>query len=144
MTPWKFGTSTAPSFVSFVSSEEKKQFGRPLRLRNLHLSCTLFDGADIEARWQDPGYPWEIVIPQMEDCMNNIGHTTLVFLTGLGIGAGFAALFAPRSGKTSRDSSAHLRHLPLAWLNIPSPMSKKFTGLVLGHPRVISSISTLL
>jgi gas vesicle protein len=35
--------------------------------------------------------------------MNNIGRTTLVFLTGLGIGAGIAALFAPRSGEETRE-----------------------------------------
>jgi gas vesicle protein len=35
--------------------------------------------------------------------MNNIGRTTLAFLTGLGIGAGFAALFAPRSGEETRE-----------------------------------------
>ncbi len=35
--------------------------------------------------------------------MNNTGRTTLVFLTGLGIGAGLAALFAPRSGKETRE-----------------------------------------
>jgi hypothetical protein len=32
---------------------------------------------------------------QEESFMNNAGRTTLVFLTGLGIGAGLAALFAP-------------------------------------------------
>ncbi len=41
--------------------------------------------------------------PQKEDCMNNIGRTTLVFLAGLGIGAGLAALFAPRSGEETRE-----------------------------------------
>lgn len=35
--------------------------------------------------------------------MNNSGRTTLVFLTGLGIGAGIAALFAPRSGEETRE-----------------------------------------
>jgi len=35
--------------------------------------------------------------------MNNTGRTTLVFLTGLGIGAGLAALFAPRSGEETRE-----------------------------------------
>ena len=35
--------------------------------------------------------------------MNNTGRTTLVFLTGLGIGAGLAALFAPRSGGETRE-----------------------------------------
>lgn len=34
--------------------------------------------------------------------MNNTGRTTLFFLTGLGIGAGLAALFAPRSGEETR------------------------------------------
>jgi gas vesicle protein len=37
---------------------------------------------------------------------NNTGRTTLVFLTGLGIGAGLAALFAPRSGEETRESIA--------------------------------------
>ena len=41
--------------------------------------------------------------PQKEDFMNNTGRTTLVFLTGLGIGAGLAALFAPRSGEETRE-----------------------------------------
>ena len=35
--------------------------------------------------------------------MNNAGRTTLVFLTGLGIGAGLVALFAPRSGEETRE-----------------------------------------
>jgi len=35
--------------------------------------------------------------------MNNTERTTLVFLTGLGIGAGLAALFAPRSGEETRE-----------------------------------------
>jgi gas vesicle protein len=35
--------------------------------------------------------------------MNNKGRTTLVFLTGLGIGAGLAALFTPRSGEETRE-----------------------------------------
>ena len=40
---------------------------------------------------------------QKEDFMNNTGRTTVVFLTGLGIGAGLAALFAPRSGEETRE-----------------------------------------
>jgi gas vesicle protein len=39
----------------------------------------------------------------MENFMNNTGRTTLVFLTGLGIGAGLAALFVPRSGEETRE-----------------------------------------
>ncbi len=35
--------------------------------------------------------------------MNNTGSTTLAFLTGLAIGAGFAVLFAPRSGEETRE-----------------------------------------
>jgi gas vesicle protein len=35
--------------------------------------------------------------------MNNTGRTTLIFLTGLGIGAGLAALFAPQSGEETRE-----------------------------------------
>ena len=35
--------------------------------------------------------------------MNNSGHRTLAFLTGLGIGAGLAALFAPQSGEETRE-----------------------------------------
>ena len=35
--------------------------------------------------------------------MNNTGRTTLVFLTGLGIGAALAALFTPRSGEETRE-----------------------------------------
>jgi gas vesicle protein len=35
--------------------------------------------------------------------MINTGRTTLIFLTGLGIGAGIAALFAPRSGEETRE-----------------------------------------
>ena len=35
--------------------------------------------------------------------MNNAGRTTLFFLTGLGIGAGLAALFAPRAGEETRE-----------------------------------------
>jgi len=38
-----------------------------------------------------------------ENFMNNIGRTAVAFLTGLGIGAGFAALFAPRSGEETRE-----------------------------------------
>lgn len=41
--------------------------------------------------------------PQKEDFMNTTGRTTLVFLMGLGIGAGLAALFAPRSGEETRE-----------------------------------------
>jgi len=41
--------------------------------------------------------------PQKENFMNNIGSTTLVFLTGLGIGAGLAVLFAPQSGEETRE-----------------------------------------
>jgi gas vesicle protein len=43
------------------------------------------------------------IYPQKENFMNNTGRTTLVFLTGLGIGAGLAALFAPRSGEETRE-----------------------------------------
>jgi gas vesicle protein len=35
--------------------------------------------------------------------MNNSGRTTITFLTGLGIGAAFAVLFAPRSGEETRE-----------------------------------------
>ena len=35
--------------------------------------------------------------------MNNSGRTTLAFLTGLGIGAGLVALFAPQSGEETRE-----------------------------------------
>jgi gas vesicle protein len=35
--------------------------------------------------------------------MKNTGRTTFVFLTGLGIGAGLAVLFAPRSGEETRE-----------------------------------------
>lgn len=35
--------------------------------------------------------------------MNNTERTTLVFLAGLGIGAGLAALFAPQSGQETRE-----------------------------------------
>jgi len=41
--------------------------------------------------------------PQKEDFMNNTGISTLAFLTGLGIGAGLAALFAPRSGEETPE-----------------------------------------
>jgi gas vesicle protein len=41
--------------------------------------------------------------PQKENFMNNTGSTTLVFLTGLGIGAGLAVLFAPQSGEETRE-----------------------------------------
>jgi gas vesicle protein len=41
--------------------------------------------------------------PKKEDFMNNSGRTTLAFLTGLGIGAGLAALFVPRSGEETRE-----------------------------------------
>jgi len=41
--------------------------------------------------------------PQKENFMNNTGRTALVFLTGLGIGAGLAVLFAPRSGEETRE-----------------------------------------
>jgi gas vesicle protein len=40
---------------------------------------------------------------QKENFMNNTGRTTLVFLTGLGIGAGLTALFAPSSGEETRE-----------------------------------------
>ena len=35
--------------------------------------------------------------------MNNTERTTLVFLAGLGIGAGLGALFAPQSGEETRE-----------------------------------------
>jgi len=35
--------------------------------------------------------------------MTNTGRTTLFFLTGLGIGAGLAVLFAPQSGEETRE-----------------------------------------
>ncbi len=40
---------------------------------------------------------------QKENFMNNAERTTLAFLTGLGIGAVFAALIAPRSGEEMRE-----------------------------------------
>lgn len=40
---------------------------------------------------------------QEENFMNNSGRTTLAFLAGLGIGAGLAALLAPRSGEETRE-----------------------------------------
>ena len=43
------------------------------------------------------------IYPQKEDFMNNTGRTTFFFLTGLGIGAGLAVLFAPRSGEETRE-----------------------------------------
>jgi gas vesicle protein len=45
----------------------------------------------------------EDTYPQKEDFVSNTGRTALVFLTGLGIGAGLAALFAPRSGEETRE-----------------------------------------
>lgn len=35
--------------------------------------------------------------------MNNTGRTTLALLAGLGIGAGLAAVFVPRSGEETRE-----------------------------------------
>lgn len=35
--------------------------------------------------------------------MNNATRSTFAFLAGLGIGAGLAALFAPRSGEETRE-----------------------------------------
>ena len=35
--------------------------------------------------------------------MNDTERTTVFFLTGLGIGAGLAVLFAPRSGEATRE-----------------------------------------
>jgi gas vesicle protein len=35
--------------------------------------------------------------------MKNAGYTTLFFLAGIGIGAGVALLFAPRSGEETRE-----------------------------------------
>jgi gas vesicle protein len=40
---------------------------------------------------------------QKENFMNNAERTTLAFLTGLGIGAMLAALFAPKSGEETRE-----------------------------------------
>jgi len=40
---------------------------------------------------------------QKENFMNNAERTTLAFLAGLGIGAVFAALIAPRSGEEMRE-----------------------------------------
>jgi gas vesicle protein len=40
---------------------------------------------------------------QKENFMSHTGHTTLFFLTGLGIGAGLAILFAPKSGEETRE-----------------------------------------
>jgi gas vesicle protein len=41
--------------------------------------------------------------PRKENFMNNTESTTLAFLTGLGIGAGLAVLFAPGSGEETRE-----------------------------------------
>lgn len=41
--------------------------------------------------------------PQKKNFINNTGRITLVFLTGLGIGARLAAVFAPRSGEETRE-----------------------------------------
>src|SRR6267142_4018914 len=57
----------------------------------------------MQARCQDPEYPWEILFRRRRIFMNNTGRSTLAFLTGLGIGAGLAALFAPRSGEETRE-----------------------------------------
>ena len=35
--------------------------------------------------------------------MNHTGHATVYFLMGLGIGAGLAVLFAPKSGEETRE-----------------------------------------
>ena len=35
--------------------------------------------------------------------MNNTGRTTIALLTGFGIGAGLAVLFAPQSGEETRE-----------------------------------------
>ena len=35
--------------------------------------------------------------------MNNAGRTTVALLTGFGIGAGLAVLFAPQSGEETRE-----------------------------------------
>ena len=45
----------------------------------------------------------EHTYPQKESFMNNTGRTTVVFLTGLGIGAALASLFAPQSGEETRE-----------------------------------------
>jgi gas vesicle protein len=52
-----------------------------------------------EPRWQ------EIFIHRKreENFMNDTARTTLVFLTGLGIGAGLAMLLAPKSGEETRE-----------------------------------------
>jgi gas vesicle protein len=51
----------------------------------------------------EPRISIEDTYPQKEDFVSNTGRTTLVFLTGLGIGAALAALFAPRSGEETRE-----------------------------------------
>jgi gas vesicle protein len=63
----------------------------------VHLNGALFVGANIEDLCQDPEYP------QKENFMNNTGRTIFVFLAGLGIGAGLAALFTPQSGEETRE-----------------------------------------
>ena len=140
---WKSGTSTAPSFVSFVLLEEKQATnccGCKRSMLELTQCCTtthtsahfvsrcqkskdmilkivrtpplptkcareqcLFAEVNIEASWQDPEYPWGATFPQRENFMSNTGSTTLLFLTGLGIGAGLAVLFAPQSGEETRE-----------------------------------------
>jgi gas vesicle protein len=45
----------------------------------------------------------EILIRRRENFMSNTGRTTVLVLTGLGIGAGLAVLFAPQSGEETRE-----------------------------------------
>jgi gas vesicle protein len=51
---------------------------------------------------QGPEYPG-ILFRRRKNFMNKTGRTALAFLTGLGIGAGLAALFAPWSGEETRE-----------------------------------------
>jgi gas vesicle protein len=85
--------TTAPLSVGTrIEGRDSENSSTPLRLRELY-PWKSFHGL-VEASY---------FYPQKENSMNNTGSTMLVFLTGLGIGAGLAVLFAPQSGEETRE-----------------------------------------
>ena len=89
--------------------------------------------------------------------MNNTGRTTLVyFFTGIGIGAGLAALFAPRSGEETREWIADTAERKLKVLrrvgrrsfrqleNAAAEGEEKVTGILRSSKKALESVAAKL
>jgi gas vesicle protein len=94
--------------------------------------------------------------PQEENFMSNTERTTIAFLTGLGIGAGLAVLFAPRSGEEARQWITNMAERNFKVLrrrgrrsirqleDVVAKGEKKVTKVLRGGKEVLESVAAKL